>query len=228
VKRIGGGMMNNFRRCTKTFTLFYVSAVLFFFTTSASAETINKNNLEKFNVILVPGFFSSLAYGYVKKDPTGEGLLVAPYWSQHIVESLEQRGHHVWVVDNLDPLGGLEANGLSLMHYLDELKSKDVLSSRRTIILAHSAGGLYSLFALTHSHFHADALVTVSTPYKGLELIKNLDQSLPLAQEALKFIQLDSLLELEPTKVESFLKGIHVPDDLRILAVAGVHRTNYN
>lgn len=130
-------------------------------------------------IILVPGFFNSLAAGYARQSSAAlaklhlpvtatsasaaasaasfvalaqaqKALEKAPYFSLSTVETLEKTGSPVAVVNNLDPLGSIETNGALLLKFLQELPTRHPqFQNREWIAIGHSCGGLYALHALT-------------------------------------------------------------------------------
>lgn len=154
-------------------------------------------------IVLVPGFFNSFA---------------PEYFSQDIIKSFQHKGFNVYVVNTLDPLGTIEANGNRLIPILKNIRKNE---SGRLQIVAHSAGGFYSLFALQNGSVEVDSLVTVSTPYLGLDFIKVWMDNSSLFSEVLNYASLQGLRQLTPEYVAQFVDQIRVPDQLKIYTYGG-------
>lgn len=161
--------------------------------------------------VLVPGFFNSLADGSNK----------GPYFSKNIVKTVEDAGYEVYVVDTLLPLGHIEENSKRLIEYLKAIKNKPAAAEYGLTLIAHSAGGLYSLRALTlEPTLPVRALATVATPYAGINFITQLsDQA--VVRELVNWFHLDSLLELTQPAVRDFLQTVKVPEGVRVVVAAG-------
>lgn len=181
-------------------------------------------------VILVPGFFNSLAAGYARQAPptaqqkaAEKALEKAPYFSLAIVETLEKTGSPVVVVDNLDPLGSIETNGALMLEFLNELpKRRPQFKDREWIAIGHSCGGLYTLHALTaQPTLPIKTLVTVSTPFRGLGFIENLSANIPFLSELASLINLENLMQLRERDVATAVAKLHPPESLRIIATGG-------
>lgn len=177
-------------------------------------------------VILVPGFFNSLAAGYARQNPPvtqQKALERAPYFSLAIVETLEKTGSPVVVVDNLDPLGSIETNGALMLEFLRELpQRRPQFKGREWIAIGHSCGGLYTLHALTAApSLPIKTLVTISTPFRGLGFIENLSANIPFISELASLINLESLMQLRERDVAMAVAKLHPPESLRIIATGG-------
>ena len=170
-------------------------------------------------IVLVPGFFSSA----IPAPQTGGNPWKQPYFSQDIVQSISRNGDHVWVVDNLNPVGGIQENGERLIQFLNQhlANLNDAEKSEQLILVAHSAGGLYSLYAAAHSDLPISRLITLSTPFHGLNFLDNLEQAhLPLEALAAPFC-LENLLGLRESSVQGFLSTVRIRRPLRMDVFAG-------
>jgi pimeloyl-ACP methyl ester carboxylesterase len=171
-------------------------------------------------VVLVPGFFNSLVLGYAREN-RNSSVDVEPYFSGTIINTIEARGLPVAVVDNLEPVGSIKKNGALLLSYLRRLVETPKFQGRPLILVAHSAGGLYSLDALTQApELPVQTLVTIGTPYNGVEVVDELS-GWPFLKDFVRFIRLESLLQLRPREVGEFLKTVRVPTSVRLIATGG-------
>lgn len=208
--------------------IFSVLTAYFLHIQPSHGETLQKAHSAKPapGVILVPGFFNSLAAGYTRQTPPTvqqKALERAPYFSLAIVETLEKTGSPVVVVDNLDPLGSIETNGALMLEFLRELPQKrPQFKGREWIAIGHSCGGLYTLHALTAApSLPIKTLVTISTPFRGLGFIENLSANIPFLSELASLINLESLMQLRERDVAVAIAKLHPPESLRIIATGG-------
>lgn len=167
------------------------------------------SSLAKDIVVLVPGFFNSFA---------------PEYFSEDIVQAFQQKGFKVYVAHGLNPIGTIEDNGKRLEKILTqiELEEKNTEDSQINFnLVSHSAGGFYSLFVANKQKFKIRNILTISTPYNGIEFVQRwLDDSLIfnlLAQLA----YLDGLVQLTKTGVTEFLSNIRVSPETQIIAFGG-------
>lgn len=169
------------------------------------------------NIVLVPGFFSSA----IPAPSAGGDPWKQPYFSQDIVKYLARSGDRLWVVDNLNPLGGVAENGQNLISFLQAHKAR---MQEPILLIAHSAGGLYSLYAAAKSDFPIHHIITVSTPFAGLKLLENLEHlQVPVDQLAPPFC-LENLLGLKEEAVVGYLKDLTFRRPLRIDVFAGYQK----
>lgn len=169
---------------------------------------------EKPVVVLVPGFFNSLADGSQK----------GPYFSRTIVQAIQKKGFDVFVVNNLEPVGHVERNAKLLLDYLHRLEEKPGITKRGMILIGHSAGGLYSLRALTLDPFlPVRTLATISTPYGGVPFVERLTDS-AIIRKLVDWFDLDALYELTPQGIHAILDSIRMPTKVRMLISGGTQR----
>jgi len=154
-------------------------------------------------VVLVPGFFNSFA---------------PEYFSQDIVRTFEQKGFKVFVAEKLDPVGSIEENGSRLLPQLKKIFENE---TGRINIVSHSAGGLYSLYAIFHGKLNVKNLITISTPYAGIDFLQVLRDHSAVLKKVTDLAYLQGLRQLTPPYVDQFLKTIRVPDDVSIYAYGG-------
>lgn len=160
-------------------------------------------------IVLVPGFFNSLAPG------SSEG----PYFSRTVLNTLG-RGGQVIVVNNLSPVGGVAENGQLLSTFLSKVVAQN--PGRPMVLITHSAGGFYAFYALTHHpEFPVRTIVTLALPYRGVEWITNLALAYPELETIVDYLSLDSLKEFESANALKLQAGFRLPDGLRVIAVAG-------
>lgn len=171
------------------------------------------------HIVLVPGFFNSV----IPAPQAGGNPWKQPYFSQDIVRSLSQNRDSVWVVDNLNPLGGIQENGERLIRFLKQHLTEMPATerSKQLILIAHSAGGLYSLYAAAHSDLPISRLITLSTPYHGLSFLDNLAQAHIPVESLVTPFALQNLLGLMETQVQNFLSQLKLRRPLRLDVFAG-------
>lgn len=180
-----------------------------FFSSLAKAKTI----------IFVPGFFNSLAPGHF----TQEGPV--PYWSNDIVNVFREEGYEVFVADNLNPTGTIEENGERLLAYLDSIRHK-IENDTHLNVIAHSAGGLYTLYAQNKKSLPIKKMITLNTPFDGIDFIDNITQQWPYVTDVEKLLNLVSLNQLRPRLVHNFLKTLSNPAPFPIDAYVGFQSAN--
>ncbi|MFZ3231556.1 MAG: hypothetical protein WA160_15215 [Pseudobdellovibrio sp.] len=176
--------------------LFFITLSLILSSLFASAAEI---------VVLVPGFFNSL-------NPE--------YFSQDIVNSFKNKGFKVYVVNNFNPIGTIEDNGTRLEAFLKavELNEKHAVDFN---LVAHSAGGFYSMWVANRQHFSIKNIYTVSTPYLGVEFIETWLADCTLFRAITDLAHLESLKELTPEGAKNFLATIRVSPNTKITAFGG-------
>jgi pimeloyl-ACP methyl ester carboxylesterase len=172
------------------------------------------------NLVLVPGFFSSAI-------PAPEGLgnpWAQPYFSHDIVRSLATRATKLWVVDTLDPVAGVQENGERLIRFLRN-RQKD-FAGQPVVLLAHSAGGLYSLYAAANSDLPIEHIITIGTPFRGLKLLQAIDdQGIPFDELVAPFC-LKNLLGLKEVPVRNFIANLQLKHPVRLDVFAGYQGTS--
>lgn len=180
--------------------LFVLLLTTFFISLSAHAE--------QEVVLLVPGFFNTFA---------GE------YFSSEIVESFEKRGFTVYVATGLNPIGTVEDNGARLgrmMEKIEQIENRKVNFN----IVAHSAGGLYTLYVANTQKFQIKNLIAIATPFKGVEFVQKwLDNSI-LFRAVTELAHLEGVKQLTPLGVAQFMDTIRVSPELKITAFAGAQK----
>jgi triacylglycerol esterase/lipase EstA (alpha/beta hydrolase family) len=159
-------------------------------------------------VVLVPGFFNTFAH---------------EYFSNEIVQAFQKRGFTVYVTTGLNPIGTVEDNGARLSQFMDRVEQTE----HRQIdfnVVAHSAGGLYTLFVANQHKHHIKNLITVATPFKGVEFLQKwLDHS-AVFKAVTDLAHLDGLKQLTPQGVAKFLETVRVAPDMKITAFAGTQK----
>ena len=156
-------------------------------------------------LVLVPGFFNSFT---------------PEYFSETVIKSFTDRGLKVYVADTLNPIGTIEDNGARLSRVLEKIEHAE---GRRVDfnILAHSAGGLYTLHVADTQKFVIKNLITISTPFKGVEFVQRWLESSVLFRSLSDFALLDGLVQLAPKGVAEFTERIRVPSEMKIVAFGG-------
>ena len=166
---------------------------------------ISLHSQAKEAVVLVPGFFNSFA---------------PEYFSEDIVRSFTAKGFRVYVAEGLNPVGTIEDNGSRLEKLLAAIEKSE--GSRVTFhLIGHSAGGFYSLYVANRQRFEIKNILSVSTPYKGVEFVQAwLDNSI-LFRALTELAHLDGLKQLTPDGVKRFLTTVRVVPQTRVLAFGG-------
>jgi pimeloyl-ACP methyl ester carboxylesterase len=160
-------------------------------------------------VVLVPGFFNSLA----------PGNQYGPYFSKAIVETIEKRAT-VAVVDNLAPVGGIDENAHHLVEYLDNLQKQH--PNETFTLITHSAGGLYVLAALKEKpSLPVKTVVTLAAPYQGIDFIENLGEHVPGLDSLVHYLNLDALREFRLAAMADRMRASQLPLNVRWVAIAG-------
>ncbi|MGZ5278401.1 MAG: esterase/lipase family protein, partial [Pseudobdellovibrionaceae bacterium] len=146
-----------------------------------------------------------------------------PYFSQDIVEYLSKKTTNLWVVDTLDPMGSISTNGTRLINFLRN-RQKD-FKGQPVVLLAHSAGGLYSLYAAANSDLPISQIITISTPFRGLELLTEIEnQGIPIETLSAPFC-FGNLMGLKEIPVQKFLSGLQFKQPIRMDVFAGYQTT---
>jgi pimeloyl-ACP methyl ester carboxylesterase len=157
-------------------------------------------------IVLVPGFFNSLS--------------TEPDFADIITETINRRGLDVITVDNLLSIGTVEQNGARLDRFLT--KTAERFPGRSMILLAHSAGGLYTLQALTnHPSLPVQTLVSIATPFRGIEFVDRLTSAVPGLDALAGYLDLDGIREFSSAKMAKAVAKFVIPPDLRVISLAG-------
>lgn len=156
-------------------------------------------------VVLVPGFFNSFA---------------PEYFSHDIVGSFKNKGFKVYVAQGLNPIGTIAENGSRLEKVLEQIEAAE--GSKVTFnVIAHSAGGFYTLWVANRQKFDIKNIFTVSTPYKGVEFVQTWINQSFLFRELSELAYLDGLVELTATGVKNFLSSIRVAPTTTLYSFGG-------
>jgi len=166
----------------------------------SSAATQSKQKV----IILVAGFFNSFA---------------PEYFSDDIIQTLAKTGYTVFVAEKLNPVGTIEDNGERVLRIFNQVHNK--YPQADITALGHSAGGLYSLYAINKGAHYIKNLITVSTPFDGVEFIQRLRQDSEIIKKLTDFCFLDGLRQLTKPFVKNFLSTIKVPSHLKIYSYGG-------
>lgn len=161
-------------------------------------------------VVLVPGFFNSLA----------PGNEYGPYFSRVIVETLEKRAE-VLIVNNLAPFGDVTENSQLLLEFLNGVKKQ--YPDQSMTLITHSAGGIYALRALNlDPSLPIKTVVTLAAPYQGIDFIENLGGHVPGLEFLAHFLHLDALKEFRTAPALALMKSLYVPSQVRWIALSGM------
>lgn len=165
-------------------------------------------------IVLVPGYFGSA----LPSDFTSGWK--TPYFSQDIIRLYERAGYRVFVVNNLNSVGSIEENGKHVVDFLTAVKAQ-LEPGESLQVIAHSAGALYTLYATDHVEIPIHKMLTLSTPFEGLEFIDHLTEDLPALPELEKVFHLASLNQLRPQYVADFLKSLKAAPGYPIISYTG-------
>lgn len=172
--------------------------------------------LAKDVVVLVPGFFNSFT---------------PEYFSDAIVRTFEDKGFKVYVARGLNPIGTIEDNGARLENIMAEIEQVEKTPEDPKVsfnLVSHSCGGFYSFFVANRQKFTIRNILTVSTPYKGIEFVQRwLDDSMLFSVLA-QLAYLDGVVQLTETGVTQFLKEIRVSPETKIIAFGGYQEKNFD
>lgn len=156
-------------------------------------------------VVLVPGFFNSFAPEYFSKD---------------VSNSFTRKGLKVYIATGLNPIGTIEENGAgleSILNQIEQIQGHHVTFD----LVGHSAGGLYSLWVAHRQKFQIKNILTVSTPFQGVDFVQNwLTNCLPF-QTLANLAHLDGLKQLTHDGVQKFLSQIRISPETNVFAFAG-------
>lgn len=184
------------------------SFLLNFASPHANASQPQPQNKQKV-IILVAGFFNSFA---------------PEYFSDDIIKTLSKTGYIVFVAEKLNPVGTIEDNGQRVFRLFNQVHAQ--YPNAEITALGHSAGGLYSLYAINKGAHFIKNLITVSTPFDGVEFIQKLRQDSEVIKTLTDFCFLDGLRQLTKPFVKNFLSSIKVPAHLKIYAYGGYQPVN--
>lgn len=166
-------------------------------------------------VVLVPGFFNSFA---------------PEYFSGAIIKSIEKKGFKVYVAEGLNPIGTIEENGerLSKVFAKIETLEKKIDNNTTFNIIAHSAGGFYTLYVANQQKFDIRNILTVSTPYKGIEFIQIWLDNSAIFSLLTKLAYLDGVVQLTESGVTKFLSSVRVSPKTKIVAFGGYQDKSFD
>lgn len=179
-----------------------VNKVLTTDTLSASTKRI---------VVFVPGFFNSFA---------------PEYFSSDIVSAMQAKGFTVVIAQKLNPVGTIEENGERVLYLFQNLRK--LAPNAQLNVVGHSAGGLYALYAINKGARDVKALVTVSTPFNGVEFVENWRENSWLFKTLMDWAHLDGLRQLTTPFTQQFIKSVRVPSALKIIAYGGYQPVNWD
>lgn len=160
-------------------------------------------------VLLVPGFFNSFT---------------AEYFSDTIVNTFKARGFSVYVATGLNPVGTVEDNGSRLIKIMDRIQKTEGRNVDFNVV-AHSAGGLYTLFVADKHLFRIKNLISISTPYKGVEFLDEWRKDCSVFKALTDLAPLEGLAQLTPEGVSKFLDTIRVGPEMKITAFGGTQKS---
>lgn len=155
-------------------------------------------------VVFVPGFFNSFA---------------PEYFSSDIVSAMQSKGYTVVIAQKLNPVGTIEDNGERVLKLFVNLKQ--LAPNAEVHVIGHSAGGLYALYAINKGARYIKTLVTVSTPFNGVEFVENWRDNSWAFRTLMDLAHLDGLRQLTSPYVQRFIQSVRVPSTLNILAYGG-------
>ena len=182
------------------YSLFYSLLFSFLLATQAMAKDV---------VVLVPGFFNSFT---------------PEYFSDDIVQTFQDKGFKVYIAEGLNPIGTIEDNGTRLEKIFTEIESieKGTGNDKVTFnVVAHSAGGFYTLFVANLQKFEIKNILTVSTPYKGIEFIQRWLDDSSIFSLLTELAHLDGIVQLTETGVAKFISSIRISPTTKVIAFGG-------
>lgn len=155
-------------------------------------------------VVFVPGFFNSFA---------------PEYFSDDIVSAMKNKGFAVVIAQKLNPVGTIEENGERVLYLLQSVRQ--LAPNSEVSVIGHSAGGLYALYAINKGARDVKALITVSTPFNGVEFVENWRENSWIFKTVMDWAHIDGLRQLTTPFVQQFIKSVRVPSSLKIIAYGG-------
>lgn len=162
-------------------------------------------------VVFVPGFFNSFA---------------PEYFSNDIVQSMHAKGFVVVIAQKLNPVGTIEDNGERVVKLFTNLRL--MAPNAEVSVIGHSAGGLYALYAINKGARYIKTLVTVSTPFNGVEFVEAWRDNSWTFRTLMDFARLDGLRQLTTPYVQKFIQSVRVPSTLKIIAYGGYQPVNWD
>ncbi len=181
-------------------------------------------------VVLVPGTLNSAVPGTPGSSPHNR-----VYFSQAIIDTVTKFVCHTYVVKGLTWFGDFKTNGGTVFKELiDWQEQHPVLRGLPIEIIAHSAGGFYSLQAASLNYslgspLNFTRMHFLSTPLKGLELANILSSNNLVRRQMEKLfnrnyagLDLRGLWQLRSPQTQAFLDDLVVPNDIEVNAYAGI------
>lgn len=162
-------------------------------------------------VVFVPGFFNSFA---------------PEYFSSDIVGALQNKGFTVVIAQKLNPVGTIEENGERVLYLFQALRKQ--APNAEVSVIGHSAGGLYALYAINKGARYIKSLVTVATPFNGVEFVEKWREDIWLFRTLMDWAHIDGLRQLTTPFVQQFIKSVRVPSSLKIIAYGGYQPVNWD
>lgn len=178
---------------------------------SLTSQAANQAATKERIVVFVPGFFNSFA---------------PEYFSVDITRTMQAKGFYVVIAEKLNPIGTIEDNGKRVLNLFKTIHAQHPKAEIN--VIGHSAGGLYSLYAINQGADYIKTLITVSTPFNGIEFVENWIQNSHLFKELMNFSHLDGLRQLTSPFVQKFLSTIRVHSQLKMFAFGGYQPTSYD
>lgn len=183
-------------------------------------------------VILVPGTFNSLVVGHVGKNPRTHRWEYHPYFSRTIIQTLRKEGLAVYTVKHLRPLGDFRINAKKALRQARRWYLKSFGDSRVPVTwVGHSAGGFYALGAAHFNQgdvrFPIERVITISTPYDGLELADRYLRDASLGRFFARLLgwtrslfDLRGVVQMTTPGVRSYLNSLRLKN-IQVIATAG-------
>lgn len=222
-------MLMEWNKSMKRVKLFLVISSLFSLVASIAFSECNPNKI----VALVPGTLNSAVPGAPSSNPYDRA-----YYSQSIIETVSKYACNRYVIKGLSWFGDFQENGKVVFDELLEWQSQhQELQGLPIEIIAHSAGGFYSLQAVSFnfskgSPLKFSKLHFLSTPMKGLELANILTanpfvrrQMEKIFNQNYKGLDVRGLWQLRTNEVEIFLGTLKIPNEIEVHTYAGVQKS---
>jgi pimeloyl-ACP methyl ester carboxylesterase len=176
-----------------------------------AVTTVHLSATTKRIAVLVPGFFNSFA---------------PEYFSSDIVGALQSKGFAVVIAHKLSAVGSIQENGERVLILFNEIRKQ--APNAQLSVIGHSAGGLYSLYAINKGARYIKSLVTVATPFNGVEFVETWRQKSWLFKNLMDLIHIEGLSQLTTPFVQQFIKSIKVPSSLKVIAYGGYQPVNWD
>lgn len=163
----------------------------------------------KLALVLVPGYGSSAI-----RSPEFKKSEV--YFSKDILKVFKDKKINTFVATGFSAFGSIQENALILISFLDGLEKSGF---DEFILLGHSSGGLYSLAATSQSQHKINHIITVATPFRGVDFVTKLNKR--KMDFIYRVLGMRTAGELSPENVSQFLSQQNLPAHLKLWLTTG-------